>query len=208
MNRPEARRQRHPHHPLGDLAEVFPGLSVARKKSDDGVDTPIIGVGDLDGAGNVAAAADLERAPLPLGRATDGYRVRPGDVLLTARGTQLKVGLVDEVTDGAVLSANLLCIRLRPDRLLPGALAAWLITTRGQAALTGRYHSTTGLLALTTPVMRGLPVPLPPRATQERAAALFDATRIGYVAAQRAADARQALGLAVITSLFTSEDRP
>jgi hypothetical protein len=198
--------QRHPHVPLDELAEVFPGLSVARKVSDDGADTPIIGVGDLDGVGNVAATVDLERATLPVGRSTDGYRVRAGDVLLTARGTLLKVGLVDEATDGAVLSANLLCIRARSDRLLPGALAAWLITPTGQAALTGRYHSTAGMLALTTPVVKGLPVPVPPLATQVRAAALLDATRIGYVAARRAADSRQALGLAALARLFTLED--
>lgn len=208
MHRLIARHQPHSHYPLGDLAEVFPGLSVARKKVVDGIDTPFIGVGDLDGAGNVAEADALERAPLPAGRSTDGYRVRAGDVLLTSRGTQLKVALVDEATEGAVLSANLLCIRLGPDRLLPRALAAWLLTPEGLGALTGRYHSTTGLLALTTPVVRGLPVPVPALATQARAAALFDATRTGYVAARRAADARQALGLAAITRLFTSEDRP
>jgi type I restriction enzyme M protein len=208
MHKPTARRHRHPHAPLGDLAEVFPGLAVARKKTDDGIDTPIIGVSDLDGAGSVAGVEDLERAPLPLGRSTDGYRVRVGDVLITARGTQLKVAVVDAATEGAVLSANLLCIRPREDRLLPGALAAWLLTAEGHAALTGRYHSTTGLLALTTTVVRRLPVPVPPLAVQSRASALFDATRTGYIAAMRAADARQALGLAAITSIFTSEDRP
>lgn len=207
MNRRNTGRRRHAHRPLGELAEVFPGLSIARKKTKGGIDTPIIGVGDLDGVGNVAAADALERAQLSAGRTTDGYRVRAGDVLLTARGTQLKVALVDTTTEGAVLSANLLCVRPRPGPLLPGTLAAWLLTGEGQAALTGRYHSTTGLLALTASVIRGLPVPVPPPELQTRAAALFDATRIGYVAARRAADARQALGLAAIASTFAFKDK-
>ncbi len=208
MHRTNPRHGSARSQPLGDLAEILPGLAVARKTTEGGVETPFIGVGDLDGVGNVSSATALERALLAPGRSTDGYRVQPGDILVTARGTQLKVALVDPDTAGAVLSANLLCVRPRPDQLLPGALAAWLVTPAGQAALTGRYHSTTGLLALTAAVVRGLPVPVPPLATQIRVADLFDATRTGYVAARRAAEARHALGIAVVASLFTSEDSP
>lgn len=194
-------------HPLSDLAEVFAGLAVGRKTADEGVLTPVIGVADLDGFGNVDACSALEHQRLVPGRYLDSYRIRAGDVLLTARGTQLKVALVDASTDGAVVSANLLCIRPRPERLLPGALAAWLQTPPGHAALTDRFHSTTGLLALTTPVVRALPVPVPSEAVQAQAAALFDATRVGYIAARRAADARRALGLAAISTLFSQDAR-
>lgn len=195
----------HPLHPLSDLAVISAGLAVARKTGDEGVETPVIGVVDLDGFGNVASSSSLERLRLLHSRNLDGYRVRAGDVLITARGTQLKVALVDDATAGAVLSANLLSIRPRVDRLLPGSLAAWLQTPRGHAALTERFHSTTGLLALTTPVVRALPVPVPPLAVQEQAAALFDATRAGYIAARRAADARRALGLAALSTLFSQD---
>ena len=196
-----------PVHPLSDLAEVFAGLAVGRKTTDEGELTPVIGVADLDGFGSVAGRAALEQQRLVPGRAIDGYRARTGDVLLTARGTQLKVAVVDEATDGAIVSANLLCIRPRPERLVPGALAAWLQTAPGHAALTDRFHSTTGLLALTTPVVRALPVPVPAMAVQAQAAALFDATRTGYSAARRAADARRALGLAAISTLFSQDAR-
>jgi type I restriction enzyme M protein len=199
---------RHSVHHLDDVAEVFAGLAVARKTAEGGIEAAIIGVADLDGTGGVAALPDLERILLQPGRYLDSYRVRAGDILLTARGTQLKVALVDAATEGAIVSANLLCIRPRPDRIRPGALAAWLLTAAGQGALTGRFHSTTGLLALTTPVVRGLPIPVPPLDVQALVAALFDATRSGYIAARRAADARRALGLAAITTLFSSEDTP
>lgn len=188
--------------PLGEVATVFAGLSTTRRTADRAPELPIISVADLDGTGGVAPAEALDRLPLEPGPSLENYRARAGDILLTGRGTLLKAGLVGPETAGAVVSGNLIGIRVDPAHLLPGALVAWLCCSGGQAALTTRIQATSGLIALTTALVRSLPVPVPSQDKQARAAALFEATRQSHTQALRAADARMRLGLAAVAPLF------
>jgi len=189
-------------HPLGDLATIYAGLATTRHLSDHAPELAIISVADLDGYGGVSPSDALERLRLEPGPSLQGYRAQVGDVLLTGRGTLLKAALVGPETAGAVVSGNLIGIRVDPARMLPGALIAWLCTSGGQAALTARVQATSGLIALTTALVRALPVPVPSLEVQSRAAALFEATRVSYTLAVRAADARRKLGLAAVAPLF------
>jgi hypothetical protein len=202
----------HPLHPnvrtvpLGEVASIFTGLTVSRRTSDE-LNAPkehVVGVADLDGQGGVAPRQALEAVPLGGGRGFDKYRIQDGDVLLTARGTALKVAVVGPETAGALASSNLLVVRPDPSRLHPGALAAWLLGPRGEAELRGRTRSSALLLSLTPGELADVRVPVPSLEVQRQAAALIGASRAGYHSAMRAAEARRALGIAAAAALLNS----
>ena len=79
--------------PLRELAqEIFVGIPIPRgEKAEEGaVAYPVINVRDIVD-GRVAPFVTLDSVHFSARSAVDRYRVCEGDVLLTSRGTQLKV---------------------------------------------------------------------------------------------------------------------
>lgn len=192
-----------PVHPLREVADVYVGL-VTSRRLDPTFEVPlipIIGVRDLNGDGGVAPCDLLESLPLTPGRGVDSYRVHPGEVLVTSRGTQLKVGLVSYASEGAVLTNNLLGLRPR-EGLLSEVLLAWLLGSQGQSALMGLAQSGTGLLSLPAAAIAAMPVPVPPMDVQRQIAELVTATQAYHAAAIAAAEAHRRLSQAVVSDLF------
>src|SRR5262249_14367176 len=106
--------------PLSEVATIFPGLSILQhhRQGPGGQSVPVINVGDLEAGRGVDQLPNLV---LRIGPKVDRYRVAKGDVLVTARGTQLKVASVGREAVGAIASSNLIVVRPGPD-LLPGVL--------------------------------------------------------------------------------------
>jgi hypothetical protein len=193
---------------LSEIATLYPGLSLLRRRARGaGVRlVPVISVGDLEAEG-VAPADRLTRAPLQTGPATERYRVQEGDVLVTARGTLLKVALVGPESAGALASSNLIVVRAGPD-VLPAVLLAFLRNPRTQGELLSGSRSSSGALALTANDLGGLLVPVPPLAEQRRVAELLEAVEANYRAGRRAAEVRRQVGYELANKLLLEGAEP
>lgn len=129
-----------------------------------------VSVKDL-GAGGVDLSR-LDQISVPHIADVERYLVRPGDVLLSVRGTQLKVAIVPALLSEAVATATLAVIRLVDGVLVPEVLAAYLCSPAGQGQLSARARSATGQIALTARDIRDIEVPVPPMEAQRRIADL------------------------------------
>lgn len=192
--------------PLRELArEIFVGIPAPRGNSEagEGVAQRIINVRDLVD-GRVLPGEELETVCFSARSAVERYRVCAGDVLLTSRGTQLKVALVGADAAGAVATSNLLVIR--PDVQFPGALIyAFFCSPSTQAMLLCASRSSGGLLALTARDVGEVRIPVPPAERLERLAQLVEATEVYYAAAVTAArTAREAAQGVVMAELSGS----
>lgn len=192
-----------PQRPLASVASrVFPGVATRRRGvADAGQQIPVINVGDLHD-GLIAPLDELSGPPIPSAARNESYRVQADDVVLTSRGTRLKVARVTSAAAGAVISSNLIAIRLGEELLAP-VLLAYLQGPRGRAALMGRSRSSTISLALSAKSVGRLLVPIPPMEVQHQIADLVRAAGDNYAAALRAAEQRRAVAHAVALDLLS-----
>lgn len=147
----------------------------------------------------------VDREPLIPDRSLERYAVRPGDLLLVARGTLFKLAQVPDQASGYLADANLLI--LRPDRrkILPEVLLAWFNSAPGRDAVLSRSLPAASLWAITARDLASLRVPVPPMSDQHRIAAIVRATEAGYRAALEAAELRRELGRRAAEHLLLGE---
>ncbi len=188
---------------LGEVAQVTPGWNLARKAEGTRA-VRVIHVRDLPEAGGVVSVPELEHIAVP--EAAARCLAHGGDVVLTARGAQLRAAQVPELSEDVIASSNLLVISPKPV-LRPEVLAAFLSSALGRAALTALSSSTTGLVNLTARAVERIRIPVPPLDAQARIAALFQATHDAHREALRAADCRLELGRALLASAFVEPMR-
>lgn len=182
--------------PLGELARVFAGVPRHRLRGEASPRVPAVNVRDLDHA--LDPAWRLGTIPMPDVAAMGPYRLRAGDVLVTARGTRLNSALVPILWAGAVVLSNLIGVRPGP-RLLPHILLAFLRSGSGRQAVDVR-RPRRNQLALTPGRLREVEVPLPPLAVQDRLAKLARSAEAQYEAAIFAAEARRGLASRIIVA--------
>src|SRR4051794_7371307 len=116
--------------PLGAIANISTGWMLSKGRGADGAGHRVIQVKDLTPTGDIALLDELDAVQLP--PAAQRSMVKAGDVLLAARGTQMKAALVAEAISGTVATSNLLHIRPDPKLLLPEVLVAFLLGRDGQ----------------------------------------------------------------------------
>ncbi len=186
--------------PISRIARVFPGAAVhqlnvhpagdrvsllsVRALSDGGIDPREVEA--------ISVRDALRLAP---------YATQEGDVVIAARGTQLKVAVVAADVAGAVLGATLIGVRAG-DEVQPEVILAYLRSTAGRAALVARLRSATGQVALTARDVRDIEIPVPPIRVQRLIADAVRAAR-DYAAACRDAIAlREQVADELVHSLF------
>jgi len=98
---------------------------------------------------------------------------------------------VEPAAQGAVLSANLVGVRLCPELLLPEVLLAYLTSPGGQAVLESHTTGSTRIRALPVQVLAAIEVPVPAARVQQRVAALVREEFAHYRAAIAAAESRR-----------------
>jgi hypothetical protein len=196
-----------PQRPLGTVAErIFLGLADARQRGGgDEREVPLLNVRDLHD-GHAPAAGTLAKRAVPAGADIERYTVRADDVVITCRGTQLKVANITAPSEGALISANLIAIRAGAE-LLPAVLLAFLRSPAGQKALLQRGRSSTSSISLTPRAVGELSIPVPPLVVQRQIAELVSAAEQNYVAAIRAAEQRRAVAHAVAVNLLRGKPR-
>jgi restriction endonuclease S subunit len=180
---------------------IFVGIADARQRGDGGErELPLLNVRDLQD-GHVPPAGAIAKRTVPAEADVERYTVRGDDVVITCRGTQLKVASITPSSEGALISANLIAIRAGAE-LLPAVLLVFLQSPAGQKALLQRGRSSTSSLSLTPRSVGELSIPVPPLAVQQQIAELVGAAEQNYVAGIRAAEQRRAVARAVAVGLL------
>jgi hypothetical protein len=186
--------------PLSSVADhIFVGLADTRFRSDMGVCVPIVNIKHVWG-GLLPASKDLDVRTISAGADVRRYEIQDRDVLVTCRGTQLRVGIASAATAGALISANLIAVRVG-ERLLPEVLLAFLRSTEGQHALHTAGRSSTGLSLKPGDVAR-LQVPVPAVEHHQPHAQLVQASERHQRAALDAAPRRRAVAQSVVERIL------
>ena len=196
-----------PTRPLGSLADrIFLGLADTRQRGTENDSTvALLNVRDLHD-GHVPASSMLVKRTIAPGVDVQKYAVRSNDVVITCRGTQLKIATITPLTEGALISANLIAIRAGSE-LLPPVLFAFLQSPATQKALLQRGRSSTSSLSLTPRAVADLSIALPPLEVQKQIANLIDSAEQNYVAATRSAEQRRSVAHAIAIELLLGKHR-
>ena len=189
---------------LGNIAHIFVGLPTKiTDRQEVGQPGNVLTVRSLAEAG--VSKSDLESYDFD-GRDLTKYLVAPGDVLLSARSTSLKTGIVTADLAGLVINATLLGVRCLP-QLEPRLLVAWLNQPEGQAALATISQSATLQMNITVSGLSELVIPIPPMETQRRMVALLEAADDAYITAIQAAEDRRRIARQVVVGQLTESTR-
>ena len=186
------------------IRDSFVGLPVSRHQAKEGelaILEPVLSVGDIE-AGRIAARTELPQVPLRPG-SLDRFRIQPDDLLVSCRGTVLKVALVSENEASLLVSSNLIVAR-PGTRILPAVLLALFRSSAWQGQMRLRARSSSGLVQLTVKDIENLPVPVPPLALQQELAKLIEAEQEHHQAALRVAALRRELVDGMVAEVLLS----
>ena len=188
--------------PLGTVAEIFTGLALYRLGSKPGVTVSVINVKDVEYSNDPGRKLSQVSVPDP-GR-VERYRLKARDVLVTARGTSLKSGIVPERWSGAVLSSNLIAVRLGGG-LRPELLLVFLQSPAGRQAIERRLAGS-NLLVLTPKTLREIEVPVLPASEQDALADLVALAETQYAEALTVAQAHRQLAHRIALDVLRGKD--
>lgn len=194
MAETKSRKREIRHVRLGDIATLMTGYPTYRLRGDAGAMVLIVSVKDLENASN--PSWQLSSISVPDFNRIENFRLQPGDVIITARGASLKSALVPERWSGAVLSSNLIAVRLL-EQLYPELLVAFLQSLKGQRAIERRLKKT-GLLNITLKELGEIEVPVPPKEDQQELVELIRLDETQYSEAIHAAELRRSLVRSIV----------
>lgn len=122
---------------LSDVAVIRRGVQATKSKLDilnksNDKSHYLIGLGNIIDGKIILNEEDKIAAE---DRWIDLYEVREGDILLTSKGSALKIAIVDKDIKNAILSSNLFLIRLNQNKYKPEVLKYYLESTKGQELL-------------------------------------------------------------------------
>lgn len=154
---------------LAEVASISTGYSYRGGfvASEDGL--PVIQLRDLDDSGNIGMASLLRGGA---DSATDVHFVKPENLIFRSRGTRLTASLVPAGAVRLLLAAPLLRIEINTDTLLPGYLAWYINSRKGQDYVNSRTKGST-VRMIDIQAMREMPVPVPPLEVQHAACTLI-----------------------------------
>ena len=191
-----------PTKPLKSLADkIFPGapLYSVTKLIESVQGIPVLNIKDIvDGK---IIRDSLRLFSLDNFKNATRYMAHPGDVLITCRGTQLKVTVVPENIKQILITSNLIAIRLN-EELLPIYLAAYFKTKDGQRVLLSNATSSTLQLILNVSDIEKVNIPVPVLSLQKKVIDLFNTTEEQYRVSIESANMRRAITEQVITEML------
>lgn len=179
---------------INDVALSFLGVSQNRLKVHPA--SPmlrLINIKDIQD-GEILAPDLLD---LVTGAVPEQQLLRAGDLLVSVRGTLLKMAIVREAHEGALVTSNLAVLRPKPDHILPEVLQAVLQMERVDAQLR-MQASGTAIKGLQLAAVRAVTFTNPPMATQRQLAELVQVSEAQRRAAVSVAEERLGLARAVI----------
>lgn len=177
---------------LRDVAHLSQGLVTSGRGAGSRVGdwlVRLISVGDIQD--DRIAPSDVETIAIEQNSRTERHLLRPEDLLITARGSLMKVALVPPQSVRTVADATLLVIRPIPYGLGP-YLWLYFTSSRGRAELEARMTGTT-VKAMSAAGAGEITLPLPDQRTLDRLADYVDLSEQAYWSGIEAAQLRRSL---------------
>jgi len=181
-----------PLRPLSELATIQTGIPFLASVDVDGGE-PVFMPASLRGDEEILPHPSMAQPAKLLTNPEDKYRLRPEDILLTAKANpaNLRCGYLSaEWQPRWLFAANLIRIHAHSGKIHPRFLHAWFCHPDGRAALIGSSQSTTGQLNLTASSIADVMVPVPPWQDQIKAVEFLQVATIAHRHAIAAAETR------------------
>jgi hypothetical protein len=188
-----------------DCSVIIPGAakSVYQAEPEAGMEAVRLLKGmNLDQDGGISTT-DMDEVYMSLSGRAERYMLKEGDVVLMARGSAMRVSLVDKgvAEKHIIASANFLIIRPKLDLIKPEVIVAYLNSPMGQAAM--RALSTGAAIQhIPTSKLRSLEVPVPALTEQGQIAQVFHASKEAYKATLALAEQQKKAASASMINLM------
>lgn len=190
---------------LSSCAKVIAGApaTLYSKEKEDGALSYQMLTGSSVTAENGIDASELQTAWIRSHKDLNRYQLEMGDVVVLARGSAIRPGLVSSEIEQLkpLASANFLIIRCDRDKLQPEYLMSYLTTSQGEEALKSLANGT-AIQSVSAASINGLLLPLPPRSTQIQIAELYRANKQAYAATIALAEQQKIIANAKIAHMI------
>lgn len=142
---------------LEDIAQITRGAQVPKRVDvvEDG-DVYFLNIKDIQEKRIQYEGADKVRSTNSVCKGK--YRIQKDDILITSKGTALKLAIVEDYSPEAYISGNLTLIRVNPEKYHPYVLFEYLNSRQGQISLE-RIQSGTTIRILSNASLQKLKIP-------------------------------------------------
>lgn len=142
---------------LEDIAQITRGAQVPKRADvvEDG-DVYFLNIKDIQEKRIQYEGADKVRSTNSVCKGK--YRIQKDDILITSKGTALKLAIVEDYSPEAYISGNLTLIRVNPEKYHPYVLFEYLNSRQGQISLE-RIQSGTTIRILSNASFQKLKIP-------------------------------------------------
>lgn len=142
---------------LEDIAQITRGAQVSKRADvvEDG-DVYFLNIKDIQEKRIQYEGADKVRSTNSVCKGK--YRIQKDDILITSKGTALKLAIVEDYSPEAYISGNLTLIRVNPEKYHPYVLFEYLNSRQGQISLE-RIQSGTTIRILSNASLQKLKIP-------------------------------------------------
>ena len=126
----------HPDNsPLGDITKIYRGINTPSKSQQKDAGTPYKVIQLTDVQDGVIQTDTLQTMPIKERNKAQQYMVKEGDIIISARGTAIKIAVVPSLNEEIILSHNFIGLRPHKQTYAP-FLKAYLQSPIGQYYLT------------------------------------------------------------------------
>jgi len=196
----------YPHMQLGEFAQIFVGLARQSKAFSAQPEQPeigLIGMKAIRPSGVDLQA--IEYVQVAAEESLSVNRVAENDVLITCRGTEIRLALAPRQTEGMLIDSNILAIRSEPI-LSAILLATFFHHPLGMSQLERASQSTTTQKNLTVRAVKKITVPVPPAEAQRQISRLVLTAEKQYGLAAQCAERRLAIARQIAVDLMFEKE--
>ncbi len=168
---------------LSEIAQITRGAQILKKNIDTAEETAFfINIKDIQDGAVVYDAAESVSIQNPVCKRK--FRIQEDDILITSKGTALKIAIIERMPPLTFISGNITLIRVRGEQYNPYVLFHYLDSEQGRAALE-RIQSGTTIRILNNTNLSALKVPRYQLEQMHRIGALLKAKRKAYFKEQK-----------------------
>ncbi|SFJ71383.1 restriction endonuclease subunit S [Thermoflavimicrobium dichotomicum] len=165
---------------LGEIAELFRGKSITKNKLQPG-DVHVLNISNIEDGEILWDAMDTINEEI---RKVRRYELEVGDVVITCRGTQIKVAIVRELPFYTIASANLIVIRCNSKEVESEYLKIFLESPVGEK-LVQTFQRGTTVMNIHPADLGELKIPMPTLADQRTLVQKYQRERQLFLEARR-----------------------
>jgi len=178
-----------PKQDLGDAAEIYRGINMPSKsqQQEPGNEYKVIQLTDVQNG--VIQFDTLQTMTIKDNKKAQQYMVRKGDVIVSARGTTVKIAVVPETEEAVILSHNFIGLRPNPN-YHEQFLKAYLESPLGQYYLSSSQKGS-AVKVISLKEIVEVPVPALPYDKQQRIGSSFEKANKDYQQAIKEAEQQQ-----------------